>query len=174
MLALSMILLASVQSLPASGAQSSAASEATPSKDPPVPAGQLKAMPEAAAAKPSCRNILPTKPGEILVCAERPQGYRIDPDLLEAQRIVQEHRRKPKPPDRMADKSCQTVGPMGCRGEVGINLLAAGLTAVEMAKRLSEGKEIGSMFITDPQPDEYQIYLALKKAREEKAQETAE
>jgi hypothetical protein len=24
------------------------------------------------------------------------------------------------------------------------------------------------MFITDPQPDEYQLYLALKKAREER------
>ena len=35
-----------------------------------------------------------------------------------------------------------------------------------MAKRLSEGKEIGSMFMTDPQPDEYHRYLDAKHRRE--------
>jgi len=35
-----------------------------------------------------------------------------------------------------------------------------------MAKRLSEGKEVGSMFKTDPQPTEYQLYLAAKERRE--------
>lgn len=166
MFALYIVLLASVQSAaPAAGPDVALQGPAQPSARPNA---------EAAGPKPSCRNIVPTEPGEIVVCAERPQGYRIDPDLLEARRIVREHRRKPRPPDRMTDKSCQTVGPMGCRGEVGVNLLAAAVTAAEMAKRLSEGKEIGSMFITDPQLDEYQVYLALKKAREEKAQEAAE
>jgi hypothetical protein len=174
MLALPIILLASVQSLPAGAVPVSAPGEAAASQGPPEPTAKPGRKLDNNAAKPSCRNILPTEPGEIIVCAERPQGYRIDPDLLEAQRIVRDLKTRPKPPDRMADTSCQTVGPMGCRGQAGINLLAAALTAAEMAKRLSEGKEIGSMFITDPQPDEYQIYLALKKAREEKAQETAE
>ena len=43
---------------------------------------------------------------------------------------------------------------------------AASWAAVEMAKRLSEGKEIGSMFITDPQMDDYQLYAAARRARE--------
>jgi hypothetical protein len=49
-----------------------------------------------------------------------------------------------------------------------INLLAAAATAAEMADRLSKGQEIGSMFVTDPQPSEYQLYLEAKKEREAK------
>ena len=48
----------------------------------------------------------------------------------------------------------------------GINILAAAATAAEMAKRLSAGQEIGSMFETDPHPSEYQLYLAAKARRE--------
>jgi hypothetical protein len=44
--------------------------------------------------------------------------------------------------------------------------MAAALTAAEMAKRLSQGKEVGSMFKTDPQPTEYQLYLEAKERRE--------
>jgi hypothetical protein len=62
---------------------------------------------------------------------------------------------------------------MGCQ-QAGINLIGAALTAAEMAKRLSQGKEIGSMFITDPHPSEYQLYLAAKARREqEEAQKKA-
>ena len=53
---------------------------------------------------------------------------------------------------------------MGCRGGPYINLLAAAATAAEMAKRLAEGKEIGSMFQTTPEPTEYQLYLEAKHA----------
>jgi len=164
--ALSLLLLLSLQS-----ASAPASGHPADSHGPSVPPA---AKPKIKDAGSSCRNILPTEPGEIVVCAEKPQGYRIDPDLLEAQRIVRELKTKPKRPDRMADTSCQTVGPMGCTGQAGINLLAAAATAAEMAKRLSQGKEIGSMFITDPQPDEYQLYLAIKKAREEREAETAQ
>jgi hypothetical protein len=48
------------------------------------------------------------------------------------------------------------------------------MTAAEMAKRLSKGQEVGSMFKTDPQPSEYQLYLEAKHRREAKeAQERA-
>jgi hypothetical protein len=57
---------------------------------------------------------------------------------------------------------------MGCRGGPTINLIGAALTAAEMAKRVAEGKEIGSMFITDPHPSEYQLYVAAKRRREAK------
>jgi hypothetical protein len=65
---------------------------------------------------------------EIVVCALRVEGYRIDPDVLEAERAKKNHRR-PRGPERLVDNSCQMVGPMGCRGGAGINLVAAAVTA---------------------------------------------
>ena len=47
-----------------------------------------------------------------------------------------------------------------------INLLAAAATLAEMGERLSKGEEIGSMFVTDPHPSEYQLYLEAKHDRE--------
>jgi hypothetical protein len=48
----------------------------------------------------------------------------------------------------------------------GINLLAAATTLATMVQRLANGEEIGSMFMTDPHPDENQLYVAAKKRRE--------
>ena len=74
---------------------------------------------------------------------------------------------RPKRPDRMADTSCAVVGAAGCIGaNPGINIVGAVLTAAEMASRLAKGQEIGSMFITDPQPTEYQRYVEAKRRRE--------
>ena len=42
-----------------------------------------------------------------------------------------------------------------------------------MAKRVAQGQEIGSMFVTDPHPTEYQLYLAAKHAREQRELEDA-
>ena len=111
---------------------------------------------------------------DIVVCAQRPQGYRIDPDVMRARKSYREHLR-PKPPERFVDTSCRSVGPMGCGPPAGINLIGAALTAAEMAKRLAAGKEIGSMFVTDPQPSEYQLYQMAKHEREAReAQKAAE
>ena len=134
------------------------------------PASAEPAATDAAAtgeANKPCRTQLP-KEGEkeIVICVERPQGYRIDPDIKEAGRQVKRNKRKR--PERFADRSCATVGPMGCRDGGGINLLAAALTAAEMAKRAVTGENVGEMFITDPQPDEYQLYLQAKREREAK------
>jgi hypothetical protein len=68
---------------------------------------------------------------------------------------------------------CKVVGPAPCMDAPMINLLAAAATAAEMAERLSKGQEIGSMFITDPQPDEYELYKEAKKEREAKEAEKA-
>lgn len=109
--------------------------------------------------------------GDILVCGQRPE-YRIDPDIMEVKRAKRSGGRR-KPPERMTDNSCASVGPMGCGPPAGINLIAAALTAAEMARRLSKGQEIGSMFRTDPQSTEYQIYLEAKRQREAKEAEVA-
>jgi len=47
------------------------------------------------------------------------------------------------------------------------------LTAAQMAGRLAAGKEIGSMFLTDPHPSEYQLYQAAKARREAEEAEQA-
>jgi hypothetical protein len=69
---------------------------------------------------------------------------------------------------------CATVGPAPCVN-AGINLIAAAATAAEMAARLAKGQEVGSMFVTDPHPDEYHLYLMAKARREaeEKARAAA-
>ena len=109
---------------------------------------------------------------EIIVCTERPQGYRLNPDIMEAKR---EMRSGGRPVRRgvTVRPDCATVGPAPCFS-AGINLVAAALTAAQMAERLAKGQEIGSMFETDPHPDEYHLYLMAKARREaEEAQKAA-
>jgi hypothetical protein len=65
------------------------------------------------------------------------------------------------------------VGPAGCITAPGINLLAAALTAAEMADRISKGEEIGSMFMTTPTPTEYDLYVEAKRQREAEESEKA-
>lgn len=103
---------------------------------------------------------------EIVICAERPQGYRLNPDVMEARKAKREALAgRPKTPlEKMRTSSCG-VGPAPC-GQAGIDLLAAGMTAVTMARRLAEGKEVGSMFETEPQSTEYQLYVEAKRTRE--------
>ena len=108
----------------------------------------------------------PPDPREIVICAQRPEGYRLDPDLVEARRELKSGR--PRRPENFKDHSCSSIGPMGCGPQAGINLVGAALTAAEMAARLAKGQEIGSMFVTDPHPTEYQLYLEAKQRREAK------
>jgi len=107
----------------------------------------------------------------IVVCTQRPQGYRIDPDIMEAKRESHSAGRPVRPGGTIIP-DCAHVGPMSCLNP-GINLIGAALTAAEMAKRLSEGKEIGSMFLTDPHPSEYQLYVMAKARREAEEAEKA-
>jgi hypothetical protein len=77
-----------------------------------------------------------------------------------------------KSPAEKAQISGACVGPNSCV-PTGPNLLAAAIGAATMAKRLAEGKEIGSMFETTPQTDEYHLYLAAKQRREQQEAEAA-
>jgi hypothetical protein len=120
-----------------------------------------------------CANPLPSADTQqIVICAPKSQGYRLNPDVMQAKREV--HGAGPlKRPDNFKDYPCASgVGPAPCFSP-GINLIAAALTAAEMAKRVAQGKEIGSMFITDPHPDEYHLYLAAKARREAREAEAA-
>ena len=126
------------------------------------------------ASADACRSPPPNPAtGEIVVCAERPEGYRIDPDILTVKRMKRGGGRPARPgPGGARDTSPCAVGPHGCPS-AGINLMAAALTAADMARRLAEGRKIGSMFVTDPTPDEYQLYVMAKRAREAAEEEQA-
>jgi len=136
--------------------------------------------PKSAAAVKTVANECPApkpqaNPNEIVVCAPKPEGYRIPPDVLAAKRAKKEALAgRPKPPEDFKDHSCQVVGEKPCIDQKpGIDLLAAPAIAAEMAQRLAKGQEVGSMFVTDPQLSEYQYYQLAKKEREEKEAEAA-
>lgn len=141
------------------------------------PAATQAPKPASVEAKPGeCANQRPDpKTNEIVICAVKPEGYRIDPDLMTARRQKKQGLggRPRSPHETYADKSCATVGPMGCRGGPAINLLATALVAGQMANRLAKGQEVGSMFKTDPQLSEYELYQQAKKQREAKETDEA-
>jgi len=130
--------------------------------------------PAAAASPQSQAGCPPPAPGSttIVICTQRTNGYRLNPDIMEAKREMHGAGRPVRPGVEGPRPDCATVGPMPCVS-AGINLLAAALTAAEMAKRLASGQEVGSMFLTDPQPDEYHRYLAAKARREAEEEQKA-
>lgn len=147
---------------------------AAPPNPTPAPVAEI-AKPPAKTADETCKEAM-TKADtrEIVICAQKPQGYRLNPDVMQARREIRRGGRPTRPgPGGYKDNSCASVGPFGCGPQAGINLIGAALTAAEMAKRVSEGKEIGSMFVTDPHPSEYQLYLEAKREREAKEVEKA-
>jgi hypothetical protein len=107
---------------------------------------------------------------EIIVCAIKPEGYRLPPDIVEARRLKKEGvtGRPKNPHEAYADHSCANVGPMGCRGTPTINMLAVAATAAQISERLAKGQEIGSIFETEKSSTDYQLYQMAKKEREQK------
>jgi hypothetical protein len=159
-----------------------AASAAAPADAPPAAYGPAApAVPRPAAAPVKPVQPCPPPPAqtgksqEIVICAEKPQGYRINPDVLKARHEKRSAGRPTRPgPIAMKDNSCTVVGEAPCMGVfTGINLLAAAATLAKMGDRLSKGEEIGSMFVTDPHPSEYQLYVEAKREREAKETEKA-
>jgi len=142
----------------------------TPPAPPPKP-------PVKTAPAPSANNCASLKASAdatvIVVCGQKPEGYRLNPDVMEAKREIRSAGRPTRPgPGGAHDNSACVVGPQGC-ATAGINLIGAALTAGEMAARLAKGEEIGSMFQTDPHPSEYQLYVEAKRRREAKEAEAA-
>jgi hypothetical protein len=135
-------------------------------RDPPKPAAK-------ASTGDSCAGInASADTREIVICAQRPNGYRLNPDVMEAKREARSGGAPRNPHESFARNDCAVVGSMPCFN-AGINLLAAASTLATMAQRLAKGEEIGSMFVTDPTPDEYQLYVMAKKRREAKQAQAA-
>lgn len=139
----------------------------------PVPAAP-KEPAKTAAAGETCKTPAPSPDTrEILVCAIKPDGYRLNPDVMKAKREARSGGRPVRPGQVPSGNNCATVGPMGCRGAPTINFIAVAATAAKISERLAKGQEIGSIFQTDPHPTEYQLYLEAKKEREAKEAEKA-
>ena len=127
-----------------------------------APAEPVKAPETCAPAAPT-----PDNPREIVVCAERPPSYRLDPDVLEAKRAMR--RGKPKRPERLKDTSCAIVGAAGCIGAgAGVDLMGGAMVLATMVGKAARGENVGAMFVTDPQRSEYELYLEAKREREER------
>jgi len=128
--------------------------------------------PKVTAAVPqTCKTAALTEPGVIVVCAERPQGYRLDPDVIMARKEAHNHT-LPKGRELLRDTACASVGPAGCINKPAINVIGAAGTAVAMVRTAMAGGNVGKMFVTDPQMTEYDYYQAAKQQREE-AEEAA-
>jgi hypothetical protein len=132
----------------------------------------------AAPVKEATKDCSPRAPvpdsREVVVCVQKPSGFRIDPDVMAAKKARRQALagRLKTPQEKMKDNSCTVVGAAGCVfDQPGINLLAAAATIAEISKRLEKGQEIGSIFVTDPQMSEYQYYQEAKKEREAKEAE---
>ena len=145
-----------------------APAEATPATyGPAVPVPPKPALSAAAGAK-TCASVRASNTSQdIIVCAS--PGFRIDPDVLRA-RTAMKARRAGRPsspyPQQRLNPTCGTIGPMGCRGTPTIDLLRVATVGAAMVQRALKGGNVGQMFVTDPQPSEYQLYLAAKQARE--------
>jgi len=152
---------------PEGAASGAPAPAAAPAAAPPPATSSAKA---ASATVPEC----PKQGADsqtIVICTERSQGYRLNPDVMEAKRETRNSSRPIRPGGKVIP-DCTNVGPQPCT-TAGINLIGAALTAAQMADRLAKGQEVGSMFLTDPHPSEYQLYQMAKARREAEEQERA-
>lgn len=138
--------------------------QAAPIAQPPAAAPQSSAGQKEPESAPACSE--PRTDGDrIVICTERPQGYRLDPNVMEANREKHSGGRPVRPGGKPLPDCATGVGPQACLVG-GISPIGVALTAAEMAKRIATGEEVGSMFVTDPNPTEYQLYMMAKARRE--------
>jgi len=153
---------------PAAAPQPAAVAEPAGPPAPPRP----KPKPPSSLKPAGCSANLPTEPGVITVCAPTPDGYRIDPDILKAKQIAHNHV-LPKKREMLKDNSCQVVGGNGCMNPPILNVLGAAMTAVKTVQTALTGGNVMALLETDPQPSEYEIYLAAKADREAQERDAA-
>ncbi len=141
---------------------------------PPATPTQATATPAAGNARDCVEQNKDPNAQQIVICAPKPQGYRLPPDVLEARRMKKQGDsvRPKNQRERFAENNC-AVGPMGCTGVPAVNFIAMAAVAAEISERLAKGQEIGSIFETTPASGEYAYYREAKRKREEKEAEAA-
>jgi hypothetical protein len=156
-------------------AASAAPAEPAPSSYGPSAPAPAKPAPVKTAQQQCAPQTRDPKSEEIVVCAIKPQGYRIDPDVLAARRMKKkgDAGRPHNPHETYADHSCATVGPMGCRGGAAFNVVGAAMAAANMIDKAVKGENVGQTLVTDPTQSEYKLYQEAKREREEKEADAA-
>jgi len=153
-------------------AQSASAAGYGP-ESPAPPPKKAASAPNSAPAASCVPGQRSSNPNEVVICAPKIEGYRLNPDVMEARREIHSGGRPTRPGPMGARPRDCAVGPFGCGPQAGINLVGAALTAATMVKKAVSGENVGQMFVTDPHPTEYQLYLAAKARREARDAERA-
>jgi hypothetical protein len=145
---------------------SGAVAGAQPSESPRNPAhGPPASAPPRKTGDAADEGCHSENPREIVVCAERRRGYRLDPRVMDAAREAKSGSASATSPMPVAQATC-AAQPMGCgKGLEGLDLANVALVGTTMAVRAAEGKDWKGAF-KKGRPDEYQLYLEAKKRRE--------
>lgn len=128
-----------------------AGTSASPSS-PTLVADAVSSLPDA------CKSA---KPDEVIVCGKPGQRYRIDPNVLEADRAA--NALPPKPPvqaDQAGASGC--VGPNACKDGV-IPLVGMALAAAKAAALAANGDDWRDAIRT--QDDQYRLYKQAEERR---------
>lgn len=103
-------------------------------------------------------------PQDIVVCAQRRQAYRLDPNVTNASRaseILSRNATAAVPP---AEAICAS-SPPGCgKGLESLDLANVALVVGTVALKAAKGEDWRKAFRVSP--DEYQLYVAAKNERE--------
>lgn len=107
----------------------------------------------------------PEEPRNILICGQRREGFRLDPDVMEAKRQVESSSRSTSPEAPTAEAAC-SLQPMGCGKSLdSLDLANVAIVLGTTAIRAAKGEEWSKTFKTGG-PDEYQQYQQAKQRRE--------
>jgi hypothetical protein len=129
---------------------------------PPAPAESAAHAP-AQASVDSCRS---QDPHDIVVCAQRGHGYRLDSNVMDARREAESRSRNATAALPLAQAVC-SAAPSGCgNGLEGLDLVNVAFVAGTMAVKAAKGKDWTGALGTGG-PDEYQLYLQAKREREQ-------
>jgi hypothetical protein len=112
------------------------------------------------------------EPGDILVCGQRRQGYRLDPDVIEANREVETNNRSANAPSPAAQSVC-SAQPMGCgKSFDSLDLANVAIVAGTIAVKAARGEKWANAFKTGGS-DEYQLYQQAKRRHQAEEEERA-
>jgi hypothetical protein len=105
-----------------------------------------------------------------VVCGQRTQRLRLDPDVLDAQRTAERAERSTTAHAPTAQASCSAL-PQGCgTGLEGLDLANVAVVVAATAIKAAKGEDWKKVLRTGG-PDEYQLYLQAKREREMREEE---
>lgn len=107
---------------------------------------------------------------DIVVCAQRKQGLRIDTDVVDARRQAEQNARSATATTPAAQANC-SQSPQGCgTGLAGLDLANVALVVATTAVKAAKGED-WTKVLKPGGPDEYQLYLEAKREREAREHE---